>query len=1205
MVLDLAMLRLERLEIAGFKSFVDPVAVSLHGGITAVVGPNGCGKSNISDAITWVLGEQSAKSLRGDRMEDVIFNGSERRQPLGLCEVTMTLKAEPRPVDVAQGESQAPGELAVLAAPGVPAAPDGRVLITRRIFRSGESQYRLNGKLVRLKDVKDLLMDTGLGIRAYSVIEQGKIGQILSGKPQERRKLLEEAAGVTRYKNRKRVAELKLEEATANLQRVDDVISEVDRALKTLRRQASAAQRYQEREAEYRQLLERVLLGRWSQLQGRLVDLANRLAAAADLETSFAAQLHRDEASLAAGREEADRLAAELARRHEHYSSLAARIEGRQEFLKNGRGSLGEIRERITASRRQASERATQLAAQRDSLGSLEKRRLELAAEIDAAESAAGLGVAQLKGAEEQLTAATRRLEEQRQSYLGATGEITALRNRVHQEQIELERGNFRRNHLAEELDRYEHEVKTAAEALEIARETLASLERRLAEKEDERDRLANRLDETVKREAAAIEERRQLEHDLMVARQRQKLLDGLAEAHSRSRQGLEQALAEAGLRQPIFLEERLRAVTGWERSLDFYLGSLEDAVLLADEPAALDLAYSLAGGRSAATLVSPLELSAEATPAPIEDPAVALSLGAALGLAPALAAALPPAYLVNDSDSASRLARLHPGVAFISPGGVWAQGGLLHVEGGEALPGYLERESERQALAARVPELAEQVDAAVRRVEEWIEERARQARETHRAETEINQLKQELAVATARRQDADARHRRLTAERTSVDAERDEIERLLAKVAEKRGQLASDLDRHEARLGELHAAVDLAQREVDAAKAEKENLRAETTGRQGRLELLRERLAAHDRDARRISQELSEGERQIQLWNEEAGRLEKRQAELAAGIEQAEIDLASYLAERASAEETVLAAQARLDEHKTGLRTLEATITGLRSRHDEARSGVEELRVAQAGLRQESEHLAGSFREHFEREPPADPAPSLHNLAELEVELARKREVLERMGPVNALAVEELGQEEERFTFLTAQRADVVQSVESLRRTIREINQASSERFKETFLQVNKTFGEVFERLFRGGEAEMRLLDEEDLLESGIEIVARPPGKRLQNIMLMSGGEKALTAIALLFALFRAKPSPFCILDEVDAPLDDSNALRFVELIRELSDETQFIVITHNKQTMQVAHTLYGVTMEERGVSKVVAVELDDIQPAPVRATA
>ncbi|HXO29798.1 MAG TPA: AAA family ATPase, partial [Thermoanaerobaculia bacterium] len=420
------MLKVESLEISGFKSFVDPVTVELAGGITAIVGPNGCGKSNLSEAMTWVLGEQSAKSLRGGTMEDVIFNGAESRKPLGMAECTLTLRTDP----------------------SFPRAEEGRITIGRRVFRGGESQYRLNGRVVRLKEIKDLLMDTGLGIRAYSVIEQGKIGMILSGKPQERRKLLEEAAGITRYKARKNVAELKLQEATANLLRLDDVISEVERALRSLKRQASAARRYQEAEREYRGLLARVLAGRHRLQSARLAELRSRLDAATAHEAAIAADLHRDEAALAAGRERLEELASEVASRHQRVADLAATIQGRQEFLKANRQTLAEIGERAAQDRALAERREQETAGQAASLAQLEERRGELLEERTRAAAAVDTEERRIADAERDLAQAAARVEALRAELLHAAAAVTGLRQRLQQSQIELERGNFRQHHL-------------------------------------------------------------------------------------------------------------------------------------------------------------------------------------------------------------------------------------------------------------------------------------------------------------------------------------------------------------------------------------------------------------------------------------------------------------------------------------------------------------------------------------------------------------------------------------------------------------------------------------------------------------------------------------------------------------------------------------------------------------------------------------
>ena len=419
------MLKLHSLDITGFKSFSDTVQVRFADGITAIVGPNGCGKSNLTDAITWVLGEQSPKSLRGAKMEDIIFSGSSKRKPVGMAEVNLTL----------------------LSDPSFDRAVDGKIVIGRRVFRAGGSQYRLNGKVVRLKEVKDLLMDTGLGIRAYSVIEQGKIGMILSGKPRERRKLLEEAAGITRYKERKRIAEIKLEEALGNLLRLDDIVSEVSRALRSLKRQASTARRYKRLQAEYNDLLKQVLLGRWALLSTRLTGLTEELGERTDQDAALAADLHRDEATLAEGRETLDVHSRELADRHQAQADLAATIEGRQEFLKGARQRSEEMQERLNQGHTQAAERRQQTSDFRSSLGHLDERTQELLSEREEAARQVAEDEARIGVAQRNVEQAQARLESLRQEMLSAVnrGEPTAR-------QPPARAGGNRKTHLPQTL---------------------------------------------------------------------------------------------------------------------------------------------------------------------------------------------------------------------------------------------------------------------------------------------------------------------------------------------------------------------------------------------------------------------------------------------------------------------------------------------------------------------------------------------------------------------------------------------------------------------------------------------------------------------------------------------------------------------------------------------------------------------------------
>ena len=1250
--ISIAMLKLHQLDISGFKSFVDPVEMTFAGGLTAIVGPNGCGKSNISDSITWVLGEQSAKSLRGTKMEDVIFSGTDSRKPVGMADVTLTLKTDP----------------------SFEHAEDGKLTIGRRVFRSGQSEYRLNGKVTRLKQIKDILMDTGLGIRAYSVIEQGKIGMILSGKPQERRRLLEEAAGITRYKARKRIAEVKLEEANANLLRLDDIVSEVERALRSLKRQANAARRYQEKEGEYHSLLRQVLLGRWALLLETTREVEDELEGLIERDAELSANLHRGEASLASGREELEELARVLADRHQEQADLAATIEGRQEFLKGARQRLSEIDERVARGDEQSKERGEQASQLEGSLENLDERTSRLVEERDEAARIVEQDDRHIAAAQEAVKAAEARLENIRRELMGSIAQVNQLRSQLQHEQVEIEKRVLRQRYLDDERVRLDRQVSEAEATLKAIEETVKAAQEKLEQKGEERQRLSDTLDALLRREAEISEDRRQLETRLTGLRERRRILEELSEEHAEKRQTLIEKLAELDVAEPRFLADVVQPVEGWEDGIDHFLGELTEAVLVEPHRNAVEMARSLSFLNTAGTFLKPVSPGSSVA-LDVQDSAIRYSLPVALGLPHDLGRALPPAYLVDDAEDAARLAEKFPGVAFLSRGRVWALGGTLRVRGEEATPGVLARESELEAIRREIPEGEERLAELGEALKSLVENRTHHASLINRLEEELGELRREIAVAQARRQDAVGRRERLRSEQKTVVDEIQEIDgQLEAKATQK-----ELLERRVAEADAAHQGAterfDSTQLEVEDLKTKRETLRTDGAGRRGRLELLEERMESQHQEVVRVRRQIEETARLVEVWSQERESLERRKAELEAGMGRAEGELQHALELRGVAQEGVLEQQEVLDQRRDKIREIEGQVFETRAAREDLRSQIENHRIRQASLHQDAEHLNATYREEFKRYLPgtrpaesdtaeqteaeqteaeqaeqagvqaqsegqdeaqegdaaqaaegdeetleagaegeADEAvqePSVmeeddveipemtrSHLAELEADLARCKTVLERLGPVNVLAAEEYDEQSEREKFLKAQRRDVADSVASLKETIREINEMSSKMFRETFVQVNQVFGETYTRLFRGGEAHMRLQDEEDLLESGIEIVARPPGKRLQNIMLLSGGEKALTAIALLFALFKSKPSPFCILDEVDAPLDDVNVLRFVDLVREMAETTQFLVITHNKLTMEVASTLYGVTMEERGISKLVSVEMDDVQP-------
>ncbi len=1176
------MFKLDHLEISGFKSFVDPVSVKFTGNLNAIVGPNGCGKSNVSDAVTWVLGERSAKSLRATRMEDVIFSGSQSRKALGMAEVTLTLQTDPT----------------------MPEAEDGKLTIGRRLYRSGDSQYLINGKTARLKDVRDLLMGTGLGLRAYSVIEQGRIDAILSGKPQERRRLLEEAAGITKYKERKRIAELKLEDATANLSRIDDIVSEVERSLRSLKRQANAAQRYGARRAEHDALHEKVLLKRWHSIRSGLEEMEGRIAELTSKEAELAAKLHHFEADQESGRESVDKLAEVCATMRQREAEIIATIEGKQEFIKGARDLLREIGERLESGEKLAAHRGEEIERLRSNREAFEEVRASTSTETDAAAQAVDETNDELASAEEAVRKAEKRLEALRSDLLGSLGEVNSVRNRLHQLNVESEKGSFRSSHLRTELRGRRDALRAAAEAAEAGRSALAETRSSVTDLEKRHVAAAGAALESAERIEELDGTITETRHELTAIEQRRELLVELEQAHEEKRARISRALREAGQGEPAFLGDGLTLPEGWERSVDLYLAEMAEAVVLPAEGDALEVGRVLASGRGTNRVLLPSD-DDTAPGAGVEDPAIVSSLAEALDLAPSLAHSLPTAYLVESPADAMRLARSHAGVAFLSQDRLWAQSGMLHIQGETAEPGALARDrelarltTEREALAATLRQT--EADAELERARRLDLEAA-----LTRATEELDAARRTLAVAEARQEDLDATHRRLSIECDTLTSEREEIGRELGRVGGSVEEMRAKLEAAEGHHGELESLLDSAQEAVDEKRAMREEVRTSGASRRGQLDLLRERLESHERGLSRIQRELDGHKAQLESWASEKTALRDRRVELERRMGSAETDLQAALEARAGSKDELQRHEETLRDARSAQLEVDQQVRGHRMELETVRSQLGEIRVSEAGLRQDAEHLKADYHEHFESDLPETFEVPEESLDELEVDLERMKSLLHRMGPINELAAEEFAEQEERHGFLTEQRADVLASVQRLRETIREINETSSERFQKTFEEVNESLGVTFRELFNGGEAEMRLMDEEDLLESGIEIVARPPGKRLQNMMLLSGGEKALTALSLLFALFRTKPSPFCILDEVDAPLDDVNTLRFVHLLKSMTADTQFVVITHNKLTMSAASALYGVTMEERGCSRLVSVELDEIHPQEQAQTA
>jgi len=1171
------MLRLENLEIAGFKSFYDPAKLTFPAAMTAVVGPNGCGKSNICDAIIWVLGENRATHIRGETMEDVIFQGSARRRALSMGEVTLTLTTDN----------------------GHPAADDGRITLHRRVFRTGESEFRLNGKRVRMKDISDILMDTGLGIRNYSVMEQGKIDLILSNKPQDRRKLIEEAAGITRYKTKRRAAELKLEETQQNLLRIDDTLSEVTRNLNSLKRQAGKARKHKE-------LIDQLSTAKRTLYRGRII------AAEAEQQNAdgFVEQAQRGEserAEHAAHREselgEARTLHADRASHasaiREDIARLTADGERLRSFLQQSEANLSDLVQRLETAHEQIAameeEGAEQQSALNEKTHALDAARTERNRLREISD--------QVERDRQERSDAVRQHEKAvanaRESLMRTIARISAARNEVHQIEIAVEKCEFYLTKLSDAARR-------ATENRDGALATMQDWDRRVHEAEEAfvaaqhaardavqlRDELLSRRDGMRESLASARDRLSQTTYKIDSLRT---LLTSLESQEEDVRRVVLDLIPEA-----TSAAEAVRAAEGYEAALDTLLREVSKAAVVANAETAVEAIGRLRERGAGRGAFVALDYTPSGEGSRRGD--AAFSVVGEGAVADAIRAAIPEAYIVGDLRQAVERAKERPAATFVTLDGDVVRGPLI--AGGKtegATPGVfsLKRQlSDLETLLGSEEVRASGLSAGLHTVEGELrsaddarilaEEHARTAEQElrdvrerrSRSGSELDRFEKDLAVASEEQtlyadEKADLIRRRDTA-----------VHDLLA-LEEQEQATQETIRSHEQQLVAARTAfeeitevaakarvdVETAAGNVNAIQREHENLARIVISLGSRMTQVRQEIATLARKQQETESALADARQQLES---SVARLTEL-TELRASIEAEVTSLQARVQELASG---AVAAREQWNAAKTALFEAER-------RRDRARSAFDLLRE------QLSLDLHAGIDALAEVEPPADDEAR----AALDAEVARLTDHIEKIGPVNVLAIEEHNELEARESFLRTQRDDLVQSIESLRTTIRKINMTSRELFRDAFDAVNKSFGEIFASLFGGGAARMQLLDEEDVLESGIELVAQPPGKRNQSIVLLSGGERALTALALLFAIFRYKPSPFCILDEVDAPLDEVNNERFVRLLREMSRETQFIVITHSRRTMEAADALYGVTMEEAGCSRLVSVQFADLE--------
>jgi chromosome segregation protein len=1181
------LLRLKRLELQGFKSFCDRTELRFNGGgIAAIVGPNGCGKSNLSDAISWVLGEQSAKSLRGARMEDVIFAGTRDRKPTGMATVTMTMH-DPQ------------------HAPDKPA----ETTITRRLYRSGDSEYLVDGHIARLRDIQDLFMGTGLGPESYAIIEQGRIGQILSSRPQDRRAIMEEAAGISKFKTRKRLAEAKLESARQNLARVFDILEEVTRQLNSLKRQASKTRRYGELKAEMDAKLRLVLAAQFRQLE--------REAAKAALDLNLATnELRILSEDVTANEQERERLQTSAYETEARLTAVRAELAAFQVEAERTRGRLeaqvretGAIEERIAQGEREAQELETRsgaLAGERDAhtTGVTElDRQITAARERMIAKNQAR------EDLQSQLGNREAAIEEGRMAVLRLLGETSTLQNQLAQIDEYLAGIERETARAHKEDESASAEVERLARARKELSESMARRQMELEAVTGERQRTEEELGT---QKSAAADLRGQIDAlraDVSHLEARKTSLQDILSHRAYSTESVKRlfgALENDGFRPKGLLADFVEVDASYERAAEEFLHDELEYVVVEDwEQAERGMSLLRAGSEGRATF---LVHGGTGFQPVADEPAPSLPrltdylrltngfTGRALDLIPRLA----NCRMAQDRAEAQRLAEENPDFYFLLPDGLCYHGRTLS-GGKKTASGPLAMKRELRELAGTLAARQGELEAGVARADSLD-------REIAVLENELERLR---ALQQAGEKDSlalDHEMRKLTEEtsraNTRISVARLELERLsheTERSLEQRDRNREAVNERETLRGEREQSLAMQREELerlegDAARIGEEHaaLRVELAGLEERHRAERAALARVEAQWNEITSRRDELAREVERLGIERARLladnielDRKSAELAGQITAAESEV-----NRLAFEETQL---------REMLAEAEEKLKGLRAEVEAAHQKRSEIEVDLVKKQAELKYLDETSRKELncgveELVPADEQLPDGDALAEAERQYDELRARIEALGPINPQALEEFQECQLRHDFLSTQRQDLIDSIRDTERAIQEIDEVSRQKFAEAFEAINANFRESFQTLFGGGMGEMRLTDETNVAESGIDIIASPPGKKLQNVLLLSGGEKALAALALLMAIFRYQPSPFCILDEVDAPLDEANIGRLMRLLREMSATTQFIIITHSKKTMESAQAMYGVTMQEPGVSRLVSVKFDGI---------
>ena len=1262
------MLKLRKVELLGFKSFFEKTPITFSGsGITCIVGPNGCGKSNVVDAISWVLGEQSHKQLRAERMSDCIFNGTAKRPPLGLAEVTLTL-VDPELSEAVAKVLDAPEEMPAEAGPtlveeqisvanedgfleipsaqtDVPAEENtdnrkpwkkraaeksaialkpGEVVVGRRLYRSGQSEYLINGRVARLRDVQELFMGLGLGPDSYAIIEQGRIGQILNSKPMDRRAIIEEAAGITMYKTKRRLAEAKLEASKLNLSRVNDILVEVEKQLASLKRQASKARRYAELREQMRALLRSVLASKAEHLDieaARLENLLREMESVEEREARSVHELESEQERLSARSYELD---AELRQIHNLLGQTALDLDRAENRITFNREQVAQIDTRATRlaveleqAERQAAELTARMSAQREAASSLREQTARLETSLhqtteQAASSAGEQERLEARIAELHQLAARLVEESAREQAESLQAEEAAARHAAAEEQrgialraIEDECAGLKERVAAAERTFAQAQLQ----ATEFGKEVQNS-QTRLAELRHNQGEAGQRLEGIRENLSAERARRTSIEQILSDRAYTADAVQKLFSVNPRNNQ----ASPDGGFRAIGLLADYAEVQEKYESAIEQFLrDELEYIVVESFDHARAGIALlrNEMGGRATFFVDSQVNLDIQA---PEADGSLPLAPGIVARLdlvefrdpvgptAKHFLTKLRTAYLV-ESAVAERLAHENPHSYYLTLDGTCYHGRIVSGgRAGEAGPLALKRE-------------LRQHEAEAMRLERICQEQQEQLTQLGH---EISAGESTVALANSRHVEAE---KSLVAATHLLDQARLDLQRIELQLSTEReeiGRLNSEADAARLRVEQSrrqHAeAVRLrAATETESSESAERLLRMRQdfqalqerlgTGRE-ELATMTERLVSAEATGQKVSEEIGLAEERLLSLRQQQKAMYQEKSELESSCGQLSLQADDLRKEKHRMEEQKGALEKEWEAARSRTAVLEESVRGKRQSLDELRAERSQRQIEKARNDADRDYLRQTCVAELNAQPEdlmAQEAQLLigEDLVTAETNYNEMKARVEAMGPVNMMALEEFQECEQREEFLRRERDDLVAAIENTRLTITELDQVSRQKFEEAFNFINAHFTIAFQSLFGGGHGEMRLSEPDSSGEAGIDIAAQPPGKRLQNILLLSGGEKALTALALLIAVFRYQPSPFCILDEVDAPLDEANVGRFNKMLAEMCAQTQFIVVTHNRKTMEMGSVMYGVTMQEPGVSKLVSVKWEDAASA------